>query len=189
MKENLKLYWKLFTSTFYISAFTFGGGYVIVPLMKKKFVEELQWIDEDEMLDLIALAQASPGAIAINTSIAIGYKVGKTKGVITAILAAILPPFVIICIITVFYQWFRDNEIVSAALKGMNAGVAAVISDVCISMASVYFKKRQTVSIIVMIAAFLLVFIFDINAILVIITFALIGGLTAVYKMRKEKTL
>ena len=66
MKKNARFYWKLFLSTFYISAFTFGGGYVIIPLMRKKFVDEFHWIEEQEMLDLTAIAQSSPGAIAVN---------------------------------------------------------------------------------------------------------------------------
>lgn len=69
MKKDFQTYWTLFVSTFLLSAFTFGGGYVIVPLMQKKFVEDLKWIDRKEILDLVAIAQSSPGAIAINTSI------------------------------------------------------------------------------------------------------------------------
>ena len=74
MEKNRKFYLKLFLSTFYLSAFTFGGGYVIVPLMRKKFVNEYGWIDENEMIDLIAIAQSAPGVIAINASLIIGYK-------------------------------------------------------------------------------------------------------------------
>lgn len=185
MENKFKLYLKLFATTFYISAFTFGGGYVIVPLMRKKFVEELKWIDEKEMLDLIALSQASPGAIAINTSVAVGYKIGKVPGVFVAVFAAILPPFIIISVITVFYDWFRDNVYVSAALKGMNAGVAAVISDVCISMISVYFKNKKILSIGIMIVAFSLVFFFNVNAILVIVSCAVVGAATAIYKEKR----
>ena len=74
MKKDLAFYRKLFTSTFYLSAFTFGGGYVIIPLMRKKFVEQFHWIEEEEMLDLTAIAQSAPGAIAVNASILIGYR-------------------------------------------------------------------------------------------------------------------
>lgn len=80
MKKNLKIYWTLFKSTFYLSAFTFGGGFVIIPLMRKKFVEELGWIEEKEMLDLTAIAQSSPGAIAVNAAIIIGYRIGGIGG-------------------------------------------------------------------------------------------------------------
>ena len=87
---------KLFWSTLYLSAFTFGGGYVIVSLMKKKFVDELGWIDEEEMLDLVAIAQSTPGAIAVNGAIVVGYKLEGIIGVIAAIAGTIIPPFVII---------------------------------------------------------------------------------------------
>ena len=81
---------KLFLSTLYLSAFTFGGGYVIVTLMKKKFVDEYHWIDEQEMLDLVAIAQSSPGAIAVNGAIVVGYKLAGIPGALVAILGTIL---------------------------------------------------------------------------------------------------
>lgn len=90
---------KLFWSTLYLSAFTFGGGYVIVSLMKKKFVDELGWIDEEEMLDLVAIAQSTPGAIAVNGAIVVGYKLEGIIGVIAAIAGTIIPPFVIIILL------------------------------------------------------------------------------------------
>ena len=95
MKSKKQILIKLFISTFYLSAFTFGGGYVIVTLMKKKFVDEYHWIDENEMLDLIAIAQSAPGAIAVNGAIVVGYKLAGVFGAITAIIATILPPLVI----------------------------------------------------------------------------------------------
>ena len=91
MKKNNILV-KLFISTLYLSAFTFGGGYVIVTLMKKKFVDQYHWIEEKEMLDLIAIAQSSPGAIAVNGAIVVGYKLAGMAGAVTAIAATIIPP-------------------------------------------------------------------------------------------------
>lgn len=85
-------YRKLFLSTFELSACTFGGGFVIIPLMRKKFVEELGWIEEEEMLDLTAIAQASPGAIAVNASIMLGYHIAGIPGAILAVLGTVLPP-------------------------------------------------------------------------------------------------
>ena len=87
---------RLFFSTLYLSAFTFGGGYVIVTLLKKKFVDEYHWIEEDEMLDLVAIAQSAPGAIAVNGAIVVGYKLAGMLGAAVAIVATIIPPFVII---------------------------------------------------------------------------------------------
>ena len=100
---DIKKLRKIFFSTLYLSSFTFGGGYVIVTLLKKKFVDELHWIDEKEMLDLVAIAQSSPGAIAVNGSIVVGYKICGIPGIICAVLGAIIPPFVIISLISSFY--------------------------------------------------------------------------------------
>ena len=88
-EAKAKVLWKLFISTLYLSAFTFGGGYVIVTLMKKKFVDDLHWIDEKEMLDLVAIAQSSPGAIAVNGAIVVGYKLAGIAGVLVSILETI----------------------------------------------------------------------------------------------------
>ena len=136
MKSKKQILIKLFISTFYLSAFTFGGGYVIVTLMKKKFVDEYHWIDENEMLDLIAIAQSAPGAIAVNGAIVVGYKLAGVFGAITAIIATILPPLVIISIIAVFYEQFHNNMLVSQILMGMQAAVGAIIVDVVYGMAS-----------------------------------------------------
>ena len=134
MREKGKVLRKLFFSTLYLSTFTFGGGYVIVTLMKEKFVDQLHWIEEDEMLDLIAIAQSAPGAIAVNGAIVVGYKLAGLIGALVAIVATIIPPFVIISVISYFYELFRDNFIISKLLSGMQAGVGAVIASVAWDM-------------------------------------------------------
>jgi len=101
---------QLFFSTLYLSAFTFGGGYVIVSLMKKRFVDERHWIGEDEMLDLVAIAQSSPGPIAVNGAIVVGYKLAGLAGALTAAVATVIPPFVIIALVSYFYQLFRRGQ-------------------------------------------------------------------------------
>ena len=89
-------YWQLFLSTFKLSACTFGGGFVIIPLMRERFVKELHWIEEEEMLDLTAIAQSSPGSIAINASILVGYNVAGIPGALITVVGAALPPLIII---------------------------------------------------------------------------------------------
>ena len=106
VRKKQKVLWKLFLSTLYLSAFTFGGGYVIVTLMKDKFVDKYHWIEENEMLDLIAIAQSAPGAIAVNGAIVVGYKLAGLAGVLTAIFGTVLPPFLIISVISVFIRYF-----------------------------------------------------------------------------------
>ena len=115
-------YWQLFLSTFKLSACTFGGGFVIIPLMRERFVKELQWIEEEEMLDLTAIAQSSPGSIAINASILVGYHVAGIPGALITVVGSALPPLIIISIISAFYQAFRSNKYVSMAMTGMLAG-------------------------------------------------------------------
>ena len=146
MRKKQKVLWKLFLSTLYLSAFTFGGGYVIITLMKDKFVDKYHWIEENEMLDLIAIAQSAPGAIAVNGAIVVGYKLAGLAGVLTAIFGTVLPPFLIISAISVFYQMFRDNFIISELLDGMQAGVGAVIASVVWDMAAGITKKKEWTS-------------------------------------------
>ena len=131
-KKNVLL--KLFISTLYLSAFTFGGGYIIVTLMKKKFVDEYHWIDEEEMLDLVAIAQSSPGPIAVNGAIVVGYKLAGSIGAFTATLATIIPPFVIISVVSVIYNAFKDNYIVNQMLQGMQAGVRNPVGMIKVAM-------------------------------------------------------
>ena len=139
MKKNkIKILWQLFKATFTLSACTFGGGFVIVSLMKKKFVEELGWLDENEMLDITAIAQSSPGPIPINASVILGYRMAGLLGTITAILGTAIPPMVIISLISVFYKQFRENHVIATALQVMRAGVAAVIFDVVYNLSLIH---------------------------------------------------
>lgn len=176
---------KLFTSTLYISAFTFGGGFVIITFMKKKFVDEYHWIEEDEMLDLAALAQSSPGAIAVNAAILVGWRMGGFVGMVTAVLGTIIPPILLLSVISFFYSAFVSNSYIALLLKGMQAGVAAVILDVVCSLGTGVVKKRSPVHLAVMAAAFLATFVWNVNVILIILAAAAVGILTEVWKSKK----
>ena len=178
MPSKAKTYITLFTSAFYISAVTFGSGYVIVSVIKKRFVDELQWIDEREMMNLIALAQSSPGVMTANTALLVGYKICGAPGAFLAVLGVALPPLITIYIISSFYSALRDNGIVKAALKGMQAGACAVITDVVVSMLTSVIKEktmRTGVKASIMISAFAAAFIFKINYILIVLAFIVIG--------------
>ena len=168
---------KLFWSTLYLSAFTFGGGYVIVSLMKKKFVDELGWIDEEEMLDLVAIAQSTPGAIAVNGAIVVGYKLEGIIGVIAAIAGTIIPPFVIISLLSVCYNTFRTNELVSQMLEGMQAGVGAVIASVTYEMGAGIVKEKDGISLLIMAGAFAASCVFEVNVVYIVIICGLLGVL------------
>lgn len=188
MNEKRKIYLKLFISTFYLSAFTFGGGFVIIPLMKKKFVDDLKWIDEKEMLNLAAIAQSSPGAVAVNASILLGYNVAGRIGAIVSILGTVMPPLIILSIISMFYTIFRYNIIVNYVLKGMQAGIAAVITDVVINLGSNIIKDRNIISILVMIGAFIATFFLKINVMYIILVCGIIGVLRVIQIERKERS-
>lgn len=174
---EIKKYKTLFFSTFKLSACTFGGGFVIIPLMRKRFVEELGWIEEQEMMDMTAIAQSSPGAIAVNASILVGYHVAGVSGALLTVLGTVLPPLVIISIISLFYQAFRDNVIVDMAMAGMLCGVAAVIFDVVINMTESIVREKKILSLIVLLGAFSAVHFFNINIVIVILFCGVIGAM------------
>ncbi len=176
---------KLFFSMLYISSFTFGGGFVIVTLMKKKFVDEYKWIDEKEMLDITSIAQSSPGAIAVNAAVIVGKKLGGIPGIIAAVTGTIIPPLVIISVISVFYNAFADNKYVSLVLKGMQAGIAAVIMDVVFSLSSDFFRNKKIYEICLIFISFILVFFFGINVIIIILASAVLGIITLLLRKRK----
>ena len=186
MENRKKVLQKIFLSTLYLSAFTFGGGYVIVTLMKKKFVDEYGWIREDEMLDLIAIAQSAPGAIAVNGAIVVGYKLAGMAGAVTAIIATVIPPFVIISLISVCYELFRDNFIVSQILEGMQAGVAAVIAAVVWEMGAGIVRGKDPASLTIMAGAFAAACIFQVNVVWIVIVCALLGVIRTLWGRRKK---
>lgn len=175
MKKKIMLYGKLFLSTMQISSFTFGGGYVIVPLMRKKFVESYGWINEQEMLDIAAIAQSAPGAIAVNAAILIGYRLAGVMGALVTVVGTILPPMVILAVISIFYTAFRDNAYVSLILKGMQAGVAAVIFDVVWTMGQTIVEQKKQLPIFLMAASFVAAVAFHINIVLIILICGAVG--------------
>ncbi len=167
--------WTLFTSMLYISAFTFGGGFVIVTFMKKKFVDDLHWINEDEMLDMTALAQSAPGAIAVNAAILVGRRVAGFTGMIVSVLGTIVPPITILAVISLFYKAFATNPWVAAVLGGMQAGVAAVICDVVWNLGAKVVKEKSAMSIAIMAGAFIATAFFKVNVIVIILCAAALG--------------
>lgn len=185
METKTHIYRKLFSSTFYLSAFTFGGGFVIIPLMKKKFVDDLHWIEEDEMLNLAAIAQSSPGAVAVNASILLGYRVAGILGALVTILGTVLPPLIIISVISLFYTAFRENIVVNAVLKGMQAGVAAVIADVVMNLGGNVIKEKDIVSALVMVCAFAATFFFKVNVMYIILVCGCIGAAKILIQAKK----
>ncbi|MCY3031024.1 chromate transporter [Aerococcus sp. Group 1] len=186
-KSKRQMLVKLFWSTFYLSAFTFGGGYVIITLMKKTFVDDYGWIEEDEMLDLVAIAQSSPGAIAVNGAIVIGYKLAGFVGILVSVLGTILPPMLIISVIALFYQQFIQNFWVKALLEGMQAGVAAVIAGVVLDMVADVWRRKQPILVIIMLAAFITNYFFSVNIIYIILSCIGLGLVYSWLQSRKGR--
>ena len=174
-KSRREILWTLFKSMFVLSACTFGGGFVIVSLMKKKYVDQLQWLDEDEMLDVTAITQSCPGPLPVNASVIIGYRMCGILGSLVAVPGSILPPMIIISSISVVYSQFRTNRYIAIALQVMRAGVAAVIIDVVINLAKNVLKTRRILYILMMCAAFISAYLLDVSAMVIILTCLAIG--------------
>ena len=166
---------QLFFATLYISACTFGGGFVIVTFMRRRFVEQLHWLDEREMLDFTALAQSAPGAIAVNAAVLVGWRVAGFCGMLAAALGTVLPPMVILSVISLGYRAFADNRCVALALGGMQAGVAAVVLDVVCGLGGTVLRERSPLHIAVMAAAFIAGALLGANVVYVILAAALAG--------------
>ena len=179
----------LFFTMMYISAFTFGGGFVIITFMKRKFVDELHWIDETEMLDMTALAQSSPGAIAVSAAILVGWKIHGFPGMIVAVLGTIIPPMAILSVISLFYQLFATNQYVALVLKGMQSGVAAVILDVSLSLGINVVKNKRWIHIALMVASFIATFFFKVNVMWIILAAAAIGIILCILERKERKTI
>lgn len=176
--------WTLFTSMLTISSFTFGGGFVIVTLMKRRFVDELGWMDEDEMLDIAAMAQSTPGAIAVNAAVLTGTRIGGTIGMFVAVLGTVIPPFVLLSVLSLCYEAFRQLYPVRLALAGMQAGVAAVILDVAWGLGKNVVRKKDRVDLVLMALVFIAQWFTNLNTAVIILSAAAVGlarGLIRLY--------
>ena len=125
---NNKLYWESFRTFFKIGMFTLGGGYAMIPIIEEEVVNRHKWVNKEEMLDLIAIAQSCPGVFAINISIFVGYKLRKVRGAIATALGTALPSFLIILAIAMFFHQFEDNRMIAAMFRGIRPAVVALIA-------------------------------------------------------------
>ena len=186
MEKNAAFYWKLFLSTFTLSAFTIGGGYVIVPLMRSRFVEDYHWIDEDEMIDIVAVAQSAPGPIAVNASLLVGYRLAGIPGAATSILGTVLPPLIILSLVAFFYTEFKESKVIDAALRGIRAAVAAVMVDAVIGITKTAFKAEKLFPALVLGTALILSFVFDVHVALILLAGALAGWIATRIRDRRK---
>ncbi len=186
MSRNRKLL-TLFLSMLYISAFTFGGGFVIVTFMKRRFVDQLHWIDEKEMLDMTALAQSAPGPIAVNAAILLGRKAAGFSGMMAAVLGTVIPPVAILSVVSLFYRRFSESRPVALLLKGMQAGVAAVILDAALSLTQKACPAGEWAHMLILAGAFAATFFFHLNVVWIILAAALLGAFLSLRRGKGEK--
>ena len=172
---NKVSYRRLFLSTFLISAFTVGGGFVLIPLLKAKFVDEYGWLGDKEALDLVAIAQSMPGVLAVNASIILGYRMAGLPGALTALLATVLPPLITLSAIAAAYDAFAGNPYIQLILKGMQCGATALIINVMIDLIKKQIKKRLVLPLIILTATFFLALVFKINIMFLVLADGLIG--------------
>ncbi len=130
-----KLYWESFRTFFKIGMFTLGGGYAMIPIIEEEVVNRHKWVNKEEMLDLIAIAQSCPGVFAINISIFIGYKLNKVRGAVATALGTALPSFLIILAIAMFFHQAEDNRVIAAMFRGIRPAVVALIAVPTFNMA------------------------------------------------------
>ncbi len=179
----------LFGINFFISAFTFGGGYVVIPMIKKYFVDRKKLFDNEQLMDMAAIAQSSPGAIAINLSVLSGYKVAGMIGAIISCIAAVFPPLIILGVISVYYLMFRDNQMISSILKGMEAGVGALIVDIVLDMSRAVFREKQRIMSLIIPITFIASFVFHINVIFIILSCSAICFIDGWIKKKKGEKI
>lgn len=161
---------------------------MIIGMIKQKFTEQLHWISEEEVLDMTAIAQSAPGPLGINMAIITGYRIRKIPGALVCTLGAVLPPLIIISVISVFYNQFKDNAVIALALQVMRAGVAAVILDVVINLASNIIKRKNILWILLMVAAFIATVFFNVSAIVLILICAVVGLFDSIRCKRSDES-
>lgn len=169
MKTSLSLYLWLFRTNLFISAFTFGGGYVVVPMVRKYFVEKKQLFGEEELMEMAAISQSSPGAIAINLAALSGYRAAGRIGFFIACVSSLLPPLILLSVISLCYSAVISNSLVNAVLKGMQAGVAALIVDFIADMIGVIRKEKSIFLDFLVVISFSFSFFTEINVIFVLV--------------------
>ena len=169
-----------------MSAFTIGGGYVMVPMLNERFVKKLGWLEENELVEMTAIGQSSPGAMILNIGVLIGYRLLGFWGAVAALLGTALPAIVLLAATAYFYELIRGSRYVSAAFRGMNAGVAAIIADTVVGMAAPYIKKDGVIYVLIMVGAFVAAFFFDVNVAFVIVVCGIVGVVIGAVRGRRK---
>lgn len=175
---------RIFLTMMKIGAMTFGGGYAMVPLFQNEFVKKNGWISDNDMVNMIALGQSVPGAIAVNCSILIGYRLKKFRGAIVAVSGVVLPSLIVLTAITFVYEAVRDNAYVAGALRGIRAAVVALLVSAFLTFMKPFYK--DVVAMVAFFAAFLLSIVFDLNSIYIILGAIIFGITVGIWRIKNE---
>lgn len=183
-ETDMKKLWELFLAFFKIGAFTFGGGYAMIPLIQREAVEQKHWVTDEDILEIIAIAESTPGPIAINAATFVGYRAGGVWGAFSATFGVVLPSFLIITLISYVLQEFQDLKFVKYAFYGVRAGVLALILKALWNM---YRKSpKGAVAYAAMAMAFVLVAVLKVNVIVVIALCAALGLISSLLAERRK---
>ena len=178
-------YLKLFWTTFTLSLFTFGGGFVIVSLMRKKMVVTLNWIDDEEMMDFVTIAQSSPGPIALNGSLMVGYHLANIPGALIAGLGTVLPPMIILTLVSLGYEAVKSNLWIAAAFRGMRPVVAAIVLQVTWALLKPVLGRKKFIPIAMFLSAFAALYLFNVNIMLVMVICVVVAVIVSLVGIRK----
>ncbi len=174
--------WEIFITFFRIGVFTFGGGYAMIPLVQREVIHVRHWIEEGDFLELLTLAQSAPGPIALNSAVFVGYKMRGYGGAVAAVAGVVVPSFVIMLAIALFFAQIRDNRIVNAAFLGMRPAVVALIVAPLVGLS----RGMKTGSLVIAAAVAAAVWRFGVSPVLLIFAGALLGIGFRIYKSGKE---
>lgn len=182
----MRVYWEFFVTFLKIGLFTIGGGYAMIPLIEDEIINKRQWLSKEDFIDLLAISQSAPGVFAVNISIFIGYKLKKLPGALATTLGSVLPSFLIILIIAIYLQDFKDYEMVEKAFKGIRSGVVALIAAPTFNMAKSININRYNVWIPVVSA--LLIWLLGFSPIGIILIAGISGFIWGKWKKKNDST-
>lgn len=186
MKEKMKLLGELFAVFFRIGLFTFGGGYAMIPLIEREVVEGKKWISSDDVLDMLAIAESTPGPLAVNSATFVGYRMGGFLGSAVATIALAIPSVVVICIISLFITQFKENMWFQHIFRGIRSGVLVLMVNAVIKFA----KKcpKYWLVYVMMAAAFVLAAFTNIDIAFILLGGGVAGIICRAFIMKEEQT-
>ena len=178
-------YLDLFLTFSKIGAFTFGGGYAMIPLIEQEVVEKKEWIKSEDVIDIIAISESTPGVLAVNWATYIGYKIGGFFGSLLATLGVVLPSFFIILLISMFLNAFQENQFIQNFLIGVKAGVVVLLFKAVTKLGKAV--KKDIFGYVLAVLGFIVAVLFDIPVIIMLLIGALIGILYGIIRKTKKQ--